>query len=71
MELKEEVWLIGTIVYVLGMFPLFYIYQSQPFNRFGTLITGLTLISIIGAVGILFIYILIGAWGKSPKDEDL
>lgn len=71
MELKEELWLIGAIVYVLGMFPLFYLYEARPFDRFGTLITGLTLISIVGAVGILFIYMLIGAWGKGPRDEDL
>ena len=71
MELKEEVWLIGTIVYVLGMFPLFYLYNAHPFDRFGTLITDLTIISIVGAVGIIFLYILIGAWGNGPKDEDL
>lgn len=71
MEIKEELWVIGAIIYVLGMFPLYYLYNAQPFDRFGTLITGLTLISIVGAVGILFIYMFIGAWGNGPKDEDL
>lgn len=71
MELKEELWLIGTIIYVLGMFPLYYLYNAQPFDRFGSLITGLTYISIFGAVGVLFLYMLVGAWGKGPKDEDL
>jgi hypothetical protein len=71
MDLKEELWLIGAIVYVLGMFPLYYLYNAQPFDRFGALISGLTLVSIVGAVGILFMYMLIGAWGKGPREEDL
>ena len=71
MELKEELWLIGTIVYVLGMCPLFYLYQASPTERFGTLITSMTIISIVGAVGILFLYMLVGAWGKGPRDEEL
>ena len=71
MDIKEEIWLIGAIVYVLGMFPLFLLYNAQPFDRFGSLIQGMTFISIIGAVGLLFIYMLIGAWGNGPKDEDL
>lgn len=71
MELRESVWLIGTLVYVLGMFPLWYVYQTQPFDRFGTLMQTLPLISIFGAVGLLFIYMLFGAMGKPPKDEDL
>ena len=71
MDLKEELWVIGAAIYVLGMFPLYYLYNTQPFDRFGTLITGLTLISIIGAVGVLFAYMLMGAWGNGPKDEDL
>lgn len=71
MDLKEELWVIGAAIYVLGMFPLYYLYNTQPFDRFGTLITGLTLISIVGAVGVLFAYMLIGAWGNGPKDEDL
>ena len=71
MELKEELWVIGAAIYVLGMFPLYYLYNAQPFDRFGALITGLTLISIVGAVGVLFAYMFIGAWGNGPKDEDL
>jgi hypothetical protein len=71
MEIKEEIWLIGAIIYVLGMFPLYYLYNAQPFDRFGSLITGLTLISIIGVVGVLFLFMLVGAWGNPPKDEDL
>lgn len=71
MDIKEDLWVIGAVIYVLGMFPLYYLYNTQPFDRFGTLITGLTLISIVGAVGILFVYMFIGAWGKGPRDEDL
>lgn len=71
MDYKEELWLIGAIIYVLGMFPLFYLYQAAPLDRFGGLITNMTYISIFGAVGVLFIYMLIGAWGNSPRDEDL
>lgn len=71
MELSEHIWLIGTLIYVLGMFPLFYIYQAYPLDRFGSLAQDLTYISIFGAIGLLFLHMLVGAWGKGPRDEDL
>jgi hypothetical protein len=71
MEVKEKVWLIAAVVYVLGMFPLFYLYQANPLDRFGTLITNMTYISLFGAIVLLSIYIWIGAWGEGPKEEDL
>lgn len=71
MEIREELWLIGAIIYVLGMFPLYYLYNAQPLDRFGSLIQGMTYISIFGAVGILFLFMLVGAWGNGPKDEEL
>jgi hypothetical protein len=71
MGLSENIWVIAAAIYVLGMFPLFYYYQSFPLDRFGTTITRLTLISIFGAVGVLFIYIFLGAWGTSRREEEI
>jgi hypothetical protein len=69
MDLKGQLWVIAAIIYVGGMFPLFYVYQTQPLERFGTLATSLTYISIFAAVGILFIHIWLGAWGKDAKAQ--
>lgn len=71
MELREELWVIAAAVYVLGMFPLFYLYQTYPLERFGSVSQSMTVISLFGAIGLLFIYMLIGAWGKGPREEDL
>jgi hypothetical protein len=70
-EILDHIWLIAAIVYVLGMFPLFYVYNIMPLDRFGSLAQSLTLVSITGAVIVLTIHMLVAAWGKSPKDEDL
>lgn len=69
--LKHQLWLIGAIIYVAGMFPLFYFYQVLPFDRFGTTMQTLTYISLFGAIIILFLHMLVGAWGEGPKAEDL
>jgi hypothetical protein len=71
MGLVDNLWVIAAIVYVAGMFPLFYLYQAYPLDRFGDTITRATIISIFGAVGLLSLYIFAGAWGKSPSDEQL
>ena len=71
MEIMDHLWLIAAIVYVAGMFPLFLAYNAMPFDRFGSLAQSLTIVSIIGAVGIMTIHMLVGAWGKGPKDEEL
>lgn len=71
MDLRYHLWQIAAAIYVLGMFPLFYYYQTMPFDRFSALIQSLTYISLFGAIVVLFIHMLVGAWGKGPKDEDL
>lgn len=71
MELSEHIWQIAAVVYVLGMFPLYIVYNMYPADRFGSLAQSLTIISIFGAVGLITIHMLIGAWGKGTKDEDL
>lgn len=68
MAFKDRVWLIGAVIYVAGMFVLFYEYQSYPLDRFGNLLTSSTLISIFGVVGLLFLQLLIGAWGESKEE---
>jgi hypothetical protein len=69
MGLRDEIWVIGAAVYVLGMFPLYYLYTVYPMQRFGDLISRITIISLFGAIGLLFIYILIAAWGSGDSDE--
>lgn len=71
MNIADDIWLIGAIIYVLGMFPLFYFYSYTSVDKFGAILTNLTYISIFGAVGVLFLFMLVGAWGNGPKDEDL
>ena len=71
MELKDQLWAIGALIYVAGMFPLFYVYVTMPLDRFGALAQTLTYISLFGAIVILFLHMLLGAWGKGPKDEEL
>lgn len=66
--MKDNIWLIGAIIYTLGMFVLFYEYQAYPLDRFGAIITSSTLISIIGAIGLLFLQLFIGGWGESKEE---
>lgn len=35
MEMKDYFWVIGAAIYVLGMFPLFYVYQFQGDATYG------------------------------------
>jgi uncharacterized membrane protein len=64
---KDYVWLIGAVVYVFGMFVLFWEYQTNPLDRFGSLLTSSTLISIFGVLGLLFLQLFIGAWGENKE----
>jgi hypothetical protein len=68
MTIRNHIWLIGAAIYVAGMFPLFFLYQAYPLDRFGTTITRVTLISIFGAVGLLFLQMVLAAWGEQPRE---
>jgi len=65
---KDYIWLVGAVIYTLGMFVLFYEYQAYPLDRYGNMITTSTLISIVGAIGFLFLQLFIGAWGESKEE---
>jgi hypothetical protein len=66
--LRSHIWLIGAAVYMVGMFPLFFLYQAYTLDRFGLTITRATLISIFGAVGLLFLQMVVAAWrGAAPS----
>ncbi|MDG6981327.1 MAG: hypothetical protein JRN51_09500 [Nitrososphaerota archaeon] len=71
MKVSENIWVIAAVIYVAGMLPLWYYYNIAPFDRFSSIAQTLPYISIFGAVFVLFTHILVGAWGKGPKDEDL
>jgi hypothetical protein len=71
MNLKDNIWLIGAVIYVAGMFPLFYLYQAYPMDRFGLTITRMTIISIVGAVAFLFAQMFIGAMGEATPESEL
>lgn len=69
MILRDELWVIGATIYVVGMFPLLYFYQVDPTQRFAEFVTRFTIISIFGAVGLLFLQMLLGAWySRGPND---
>lgn len=68
MSLRNHIWLIGAAIYVAGMFPLFYLYQAYPLDRFGLTITRATLISIFGAVGLLFLQMVLAALGEKSQE---
>jgi hypothetical protein len=57
--LKEYLWVIFAILYVLGMFPLFYVYQAFPADRY-TLVPEVAYIS-TGACVLLFAQFFVAA----------
>jgi hypothetical protein len=58
--LTEYFWVIASVIYVGGMFPLYLYYQSDPLGRFGPG-TSLDIISTAGAF-LLFIQFFVAAW---------
>jgi hypothetical protein len=66
---KDDIWIISAIIYVGGMFPLYYLYESNPANRYG-LISDVSYISVAGAM-ILFLQLLTAAWftKNRPKSD--
>ncbi len=59
---KDHVWIIASIIYVGGMLPLYYLYQTDPASRYG-LISNVSYLSIAGAM-LLFLQFFIGAWSS-------
>jgi len=57
---KENIYVIAGIIYVAGMFPLYYLYQTNPASRYD-LIWTVSYISIAGAM-LLFLQLLAAAW---------
>lgn len=73
MNLKEHFWLLAAVIYVGGMFPLFVLYEMFPADRFGALISNMTYISIVGVTGLLFLFMMVAAFGSNtvskPKEN--
>jgi hypothetical protein len=64
---KEYIFAIAAVIYVAGMFPLFYVYDTSPGSTF-TLMPTLTIVSIGGAF-LLFGQFLVAAWTAPRKSE--
>jgi hypothetical protein len=63
---KEYIFAIGAVIYVLGMFLLLYVYQMNPGSNYTTIPT-VSLVSIFGAIGLLFAQLFVAAW-KTPNE---
>ena len=59
-SIKENIYLISALIYVVAMFPLYYLYEAYPAQRY-QLIPDLTWISIGGAF-LLFLQLFVAAW---------
>lgn len=70
--IKENIFLIAAIIYVGGMFLLFYVYQTGsptvllPGNSYSTIPT-VTLLSTFGCF-LLFLQLFVAVW-KTPKER--
>ena len=64
-RLKDYIYVIAAIIYVGAMFPLYFVYQSNPSQTFGIL-PNLSLISIGGAF-LVFLQLFVAAW-DAPND---
>ena len=63
-DLKDNIYVIAAIIYVAGMFPLYYLYQANPANNY-QIVSDLSYISIGGAF-LLLLQLLVAAW-KAPE----
>jgi hypothetical protein len=68
MNWKEYIFAIAAVIYVAGMFPLFYVYETVPSSTY-TLLPTLTIVSIIGAF-LLFGQLLVAAWTAPKRAKD-
>ncbi|HZW55126.1 MAG TPA: hypothetical protein VFF30_02460 [Nitrososphaerales archaeon] len=65
-RLRDSIWLIGAIIYVLGMFPLFYFYQYSHSTDYG-------LIDMIATAGafIVMAQAFLGAFDDKKTPESV
>ncbi|HXQ92120.1 MAG TPA: hypothetical protein VN739_03875 [Nitrososphaerales archaeon] len=63
-DLKDKIYIIAAVIYVVGMFPLYYLYQANPAGNY-QIVSDLSYISIGGAF-LVFLQLLIAAW-KAPE----
>ena len=69
---KEYIWVIASIIYVGGMFPIFLYYQANPGNRFAGL-ESVTILSVAGAFllfGQLFVAAILAPSKKSSEKAE-
>jgi hypothetical protein len=67
--LRDYIFLIAAVVYVVGMFPLYFVYQSDPSQTF-RLLPNLAYIS-IGGISLVFLQFLVAAWGaRGPEKRE-
>jgi hypothetical protein len=57
-DFKDYIYVISAIIYVLGMFPLYFFYQASPANNY---IPYLSYISVGGAF-LVFLQLFAAAW---------
>ncbi len=68
-EIKDYIYVIAAIIYVVAMFPLYIVYQSNPSQAYGIL-PNLSLIS-IGGIFLVFLQLFVAAWDarEPPRTE--
>ncbi len=67
--IKDYIYLIAAVIYVVAMFPLYFVYQSDPSQTFHIL-PNLALIS-IGGISLVFLQFLSAAWdARGPEKKE-
>jgi uncharacterized membrane protein len=67
--LKDYIYLIAAVIYVVAMFPLYFVYQSDPSQTFHIL-PNLALIS-IGGISLVFLQFIVASWdAKGPEKKE-
>ncbi len=65
--LRDYIYAIAAVIYVGGMFPLLYLYQTYPTERY-QIIPGFTIISVAAAF-LLFGQFFVAAWMAPTKQK--
>jgi hypothetical protein len=65
--IKDNIYVIAAIIYVAAMFPLYYVYQTDPSQTF-RLLPNLALIS-IGGIFLVFLQFIVAAWNAHGPER--